>query len=84
MYFVNVIYILLGYLFVFDVNKVENMFMLFCENFESLYLRFFMILNVYQFVYMVEGVRCLGFLYIYSCFFFESKNGIVLKMIRGS
>lgn len=47
MYFVNVIYILLGYLFVFDVNKVENMFMLFCENFESLYLRFFMILNVY-------------------------------------
>lgn len=53
----------------------------FCVDFEILYEKCFMIFNVYQFVYLVDSVCYLGFLYIYSCFFFEDKNGSILKMI---
>lgn len=84
MHLVNAIHILLGHSSVFDVNKAENMLMSFCENFESLYSRSFMTLNVHQLVHMAEGVRCLGPLYTHSCFPFEDKNGFILKLIRGT
>lgn len=67
-----------------DLDKAESLLIRFCSRFENLYERCFLRLNVHQLLHLPDCVRNLGPLYTHSCFSFESKNGIVLKMIRGS
>ncbi|KAK3085913.1 hypothetical protein FSP39_010520, partial [Pinctada imbricata] len=82
---INAIHILLGHgSSERDIDRAERMLMNFCGKFEDLYSRSFMTLNMHQLVHLADGVRCLGPLYTHSCFPFEDKNGIVLKMIRGT
>jgi hypothetical protein len=67
-----------------DLDRAESLLFKFCSCFENLYERCFLRLNVHQLLHLPDCVRNLGPLYTHSCFSFESKNGIVLKMIRGS
>lgn len=41
------------------------------------------IVNVYYLVYLVDNVRVLALLWIYSCFYFEDKSGFLLKFVYG-
>lgn len=56
----------------------------FCADFECLYEKCFMTLNIHQLVHLADSVRALGPLYTHSCFSFEDKNGFLLKMIQGT
>lgn len=67
-----------------DLDRAEMLLFEFCRCLEELYDRCFLRLNVHQLLHLPDCVRDLGPLYTHSCFSFESKNGIVLKMIRGS
>lgn len=67
-----------------DINRAEIMLTNFCESFAVLYDDRFMRLNVHQLLHLPDSVRTLGPLYTHSCFSFEDKNGVLLKMIRGT
>lgn len=67
-----------------DINRAEEMLTKFCELFADLYDVRFMRLNVHQLLHLPDSVRTLGPLYTHSCFSFEDKNGVLLKMIRGT
>lgn len=67
-----------------DINRAEGMLTKFCELFADLYDVRFMRLNVHQLLHLPDSVRTLGPLYTHSCFSFEDKNGVLLKMIRGT
>jgi len=67
-----------------EIDKAEQMLFTFCKNFELLYDKCFMTLNVHQLVHLADSVRYLGHLYTHSCFPYEDKNGFVLQTIRGT
>ena len=67
-----------------ELDKAEAMLLDFCFNFKDFYEECFMRLNIHQLLHLPDCVRKLGPLYTSSCFSFESKNGVLLKMIRGS
>ena len=67
-----------------DLEKADKMLLHFCDKFQTLYDRSFITLNIHQLVHLVDNVRQLGPLYAHSCFPFEDKNGLLLKMIRGT
>jgi len=67
-----------------DIDYSEQMLFKFCKEFASLYHERFMTLNMHQLVHLPDSVRQLGPLYTHSCFSFEDKNGVILKMIRGT
>lgn len=84
-FFVHAIFILLqNEITVSELKKAEQMLQAFCKNFDNLYPVCFMTLNVHQLLHLVDNVINLGPLYTHSCFPFEDKNGLVLKMIKGS
>lgn len=67
-----------------EVSEAEAMLFNFCADFECLYEKCFMTLNIHQLVHVADSVRALGPLYTHSCFSFEDKNGFLLKMIQGT
>ena len=67
-----------------DLDRAESLLFQYCKCFENLYEKCVLRLNVHQLLHLPDCVRNLGPLYTHSCFSFESKNGLVLKMIRGS
>lgn len=67
-----------------EVSEAEAMLFNFCADFECLYEKCFMTLNIHQLVHLADSVRALGPLYTHSCFSFEDKNGFLLKMIQGT
>lgn len=67
-----------------DLEKADRMLLFFCEKFQILYDLSFMTLNVHQLLHLADNVKMLGPLYTHSCFPFEDKNGLLLKMIRGT
>ena len=67
-----------------EINRAEEILTRFCEHIEELYDRCFLRLNVHQLLHLPDNVRNLGTLYTHSCFSFEDKNGVLLKMIRGT
>lgn len=67
-----------------EVSEAEAMLFNFCADFECLYEKCFMTLNIHQLVHLADSVRALGPLYTHSCFSFEDKNGLLLKMIQGT
>ena len=83
--FANAIYILLmsGSTDI-DVTRAEIMLFEFVNLFAQLYDNCFMTLNIHQLVHLADSVRYLGPLFTHSCFAFEDKNGVLLKMIRGT
>lgn len=83
--FVQAIFILLqNEITVSELKKSEEMLKAFCKKFADLYSACFMTLNMHQLLHLVDNVINLGPLYTHSCFPFEDKNGLVLKMIKGS
>lgn len=81
---VNSMHILLKFGFTpNDNNRAEGMLTKFCELFADLYDDRFMRLNVHQLLHLSDA-RTLGPLYTHSCFSFEDKNGVLLKMIKGT
>lgn len=67
-----------------DIKQAEHMLLDFCKHFETMYDTCFMRLNVHQLLHLPDSVRNLGPLYTHSCFSFEDKNGVLLRMIRGT
>lgn len=67
-----------------DINRAEEMLTKLCELFADLYDVRFMRLNVHQLLHLPDSIRTLGPLYTLSCFSFEDKTGVLLKMIRGT
>lgn len=67
-----------------DLQKADKMLLHFCDKFRTLYDQSFVTLNVHQLVHLVDNVRQLGPVYSHSCFPFEDKNGLLLKMVRGT
>ncbi|XP_062599997.1 uncharacterized protein LOC134261585 [Saccostrea cucullata] len=67
-----------------EVSEAEALLFNFCADFEYLYEKCFMTLNIHQLVHLADSVRVLGPLYTHSCFSFEDKNGFLLKMIQGT
>ena len=83
--FVNAIFILLqSNMEKHDIDRAEMMLRNFCRKFSELYSACFMTLNVHQLIHLCDHVRNLGPLYTHSCFPFENKNGLLLKMIKGT
>lgn len=62
---------------------VERMLFYFCLMMGLLYGERYEIVNVYYLVYLVDNVRVLVLLWIYSCFYFEDKSGFLLKFVYG-
>ena len=67
-----------------DIVEAENMLFEFVKHFSALYDKCYMTLNIHQLLHLPDSVRLLGPLYTHSCFSFEDKNGVLLKMIRGT
>lgn len=67
-----------------DLIRAEQMLFQFCEGVAHFYDECFMRLNVHQLLHLADCVRYLGPLYTSSCFSFEDKNGVLLKMIKGT
>ncbi|KAK3107448.1 hypothetical protein FSP39_014874 [Pinctada imbricata] len=67
-----------------EIDDAERKVLRFCEQFESLYDRCHMTLNLHQLVHFCDSVRLLGPLYTHSCFHFEDKKGFVLNVIKGT
>ena len=82
---VNAIFILLkSKLTEQDICREEAMLFNFCRTFSDLYEQCFMTLNMHHLVHLADHVRNIGPLYTHSCFPFEYKNGLILKMIKGT
>ena len=60
-----------------QIHCCEEMIRKFCHQFEDLYGRRYMTLNVYSLLHLTDCVRELGPLWVYSCFYFENQNGIL-------
>ena len=56
----------------------------FVADFEKLYAKRFLTLNVHRCLHLADQVEAGGPLFCYSCFPFEDKNGYILKMIQGA
>ncbi|XP_061191434.1 uncharacterized protein LOC133199606 isoform X2 [Saccostrea echinata] len=67
-----------------QISDAESMLFNFCADFEVLYDKCFMTLNIHQLLHLADNVRFLGPLFTHSCFSFEDKNGCLLKMIQGT
>lgn len=67
-----------------EIDKAEILLFEFVKIFPDVYDKCFMTLNVHQLLHLADSVRYLGPLYTHSCFSFEDKNGVLLKMIRGT
>jgi hypothetical protein len=67
-----------------EVDLSEAMLLEFVSQFSCLYDTCYMTLNLHQLVHLADSVRTLGPLYTHSCFPFEDKNGILLRMICGT
>lgn len=62
----------------------EQIIKQFCSQFEGLYGRRYMTTNVHLLLHLTECVRELGPLWVYSCFHFESQNGILKSLVHGT
>ena len=67
-----------------DLELAEKFLVIFCKNYEILYGKRGMTINVHSLLHLPQVVKDLGPLWAYSCFFFEGMNGILLKHIHGT
>lgn len=62
-----------------DLILDDKLLRVFCEQYNKLYGDQEMTINVHTLLHLVETVQDLGPLWVYSCFFFESLNGLFVK-----
>ena len=67
-----------------DLELAEKFLTLFCKNYQQLYGKQEMAINVHSLLHLPEAVRDLGPLWSYSCFFFEGLDSMQLKNIHGT
>ena len=67
-----------------NLELAEKFLILFCKNYQHLYGKRGMTINVHSVLHLPQVVRDLGPLWAYSCFFFEGLNGVLLKNIHGT
>ena len=67
-----------------QLNQCESALMTFVIDFSKLYGEEHVSFNVHQTLHIVDSVRDCGPLWTHSAFMFESFNGALLKMIRGT
>lgn len=67
-----------------DLFEAEQKLKIFVREYENLYGKIEMVMNVHLLTHIVESVRNLGPLWTQSAFPFERNNGILLKLINGS
>ena len=67
-----------------QIHCCEEMIRKFCHQFEDLYGRRYMTLNVHSLLHLTDCVRELGPLWVYSCFYFENQNGILKSLVHGT
>ena len=66
------------------LEAVERMIFTFCEQFQEIYGKRYMLSNVHQLLHLCIDVRNLGPLWTHSCFPFEDKNRFILQLIHVS
>ena len=62
----------------------EQMITKFCSQFEDLYGRRYMTANIHGLLHLTDCVKELGPLWVYSCFHFESQNGVLKSLVHGT
>ena len=67
-----------------DLQLCTKFMNIFCKHYNELYGDQEMTINIHCLLHLVDTVRDLGPLWIYSCFFFESLNGVLLKRVHGT
>lgn len=67
-----------------DLFEAEQKLRDFVQEFEILYGKSEMVMNVHLLLHIVESVKSLGPLWTHSAFPFERNNGILLKLISGT
>lgn len=67
-----------------QIQCCKEMVRKFCHQFEGLYGRRYMTLNVNSLFHLTDCVRELGSLWVYSCFYFENQNGILKSLVHGT
>ena len=65
-----------------DLELAEKFLILFCKNYQHLYGKRGMTINVHSLLHLPQVVRDLGPLWAYSSFFFEGRNGVILRNIH--
>lgn len=67
-----------------DLIDAKELLELFVHDFQLLYGKFNMVMNVHLLTHIVESVRFLGPLWAQSAFGFERNNGCLLKFVNGT
>ncbi|KAJ1531912.1 hypothetical protein ONE63_000555 [Megalurothrips usitatus] len=67
-----------------QLNYVDDMLHKYVSDFQTLYGVRYLGLNVHQLLHLVSCVRSLGPAYVYSCFFYESVNGQLARLVHGT
>ena len=60
------------------------MILKFCQQFQEIYGKCYMLANIHQLLHLCDNVKHLGPLWTHSCFPFEDKNKFILQLIHGS
>jgi hypothetical protein len=66
-----------------EVDHAERVLFHYCSMYAALYGEANMTMNVHNLLHLAKSVRCLGPLWVFSCFSFENVNGKLLKFIHG-
>ena len=66
------------------MKSVEKMILKFCQQFQEIYGKRYMLANIHQLLHLCDNVKHLGPLWTHSCFPFEDKNKFILQLIHGS
>ncbi|KAK3920363.1 Halomucin [Frankliniella fusca] len=67
-----------------QLNDAEELLHSFVSDFQELYGLRYLGLNVHQLLHLVDCVRSLGPAFVYSCFFYESVNGQLARLVHGT
>ena len=67
-----------------DLELCTEFINLFCKHYNNLYGDQEMTANVHSLLHLTENVKDLGPLWVYSCFYFEGLNGLLLKHVHGT
>ena len=66
-----------------QTQRCDEMIKKICFQFEDLYGRGYMTLNVHSLLHLTDCVRELGPLWVFSCFCFENQNGMLKSLVHG-
>lgn len=67
-----------------QIDRASILLNRYVKDFEHLYHLRFMGINVHQLLHLPDSVRCLGPLWVYSCYFLEDMNGKLCHLFHGT